>query len=76
MADAQAFALKESVKDFAGGTIAVAPNGHALDVKARLDNNNGVIVTSDDMEIAALTAYPALKSVPVPTEKATKRSDS
>jgi len=72
--DSQAFALKETIKDFAGGSITIAPHGRTLDVKARL-GDNGVIVTNDPMEIAALNAYPALKSVPVPTEK-TKRSDA
>lgn len=79
MPDPRAYALKETIKDFAGGSVTLPPTGRTLNVKARLDNNDGVIVTSDDMEIAALEAYPALKSVPVPkdekTTEKTKGSD-
>lgn len=66
MPDPRAYALKETIKDFAGGSIALPPTGRTLNVRARLDSNEGVIVTSDELEIAALEAYPALKSVPVP----------
>lgn len=69
MADKRAFALKESVQDFAGGSTTLT-DGRTLDFGARLNNGNGVIVVSDSEEIAALEAVPALKSVPVPTEKA------
>ena len=74
--DTRAFALKETLSDdFSGGTVTVAPDGRTLNVKARLDNNNGVIVTNDHNEIVALENYPALKSVPVPT-KTTKKGDA
>jgi hypothetical protein len=69
MADKVAFALKESISDFAGGSTTLA-DGKALNFGARLANNDGVIVTSDAEEIAALQGVPALKQVPVPSEKA------
>ena len=75
--DSRAYALKETIKDFAGGSVTLPPTGRTLDVKARLNNGNGVIVTNDDNEIAALEAYPALKSVPVPkADSKTKGSDA
>lgn len=65
----QAFALRESVKDLQGATVACGSDGKTLDVAARLSKGDGVIVTSDPAEIRALEGLEVLKSVPVPAAK-------
>ncbi len=74
MSDKRAYALKETIHDFAGGSTTVT-DGKRLDFGARLKNNDGVIVTSDGDEIRALEMVDSLKSVPVPDESSAK-SDS
>lgn len=71
----RAYALKESVKDFNGSHLILPPDGRTLDVKARL-GENGVIVTSDEVEQAAFDALPALKQVPVPDKSAHKSTST
>lgn len=73
----QAFALRESVKDLQGATVACGSDGETLDVLARLKAGDGVIVTSNPAEIHALQGVDVLKTVPVPAPKksaATKES--
>ncbi len=67
MPDQRAFALKESVKDFAGGSVAVPTTDgiRSLNLKTRL-GDDGVITTSDPLEAQALAGVPSLKEVPVP----------
>ena len=62
----QAFALRESVKDLQGATVACGSDGRTLDVSALLAKGDGVIVTSDPDEIRSLEGVDVLKSVPVP----------
>lgn len=62
----KAYALKESVKDFAGGSVAIPPDGKTLDLAVL---NDGPYVTSDENEIRALDSVEALKEVPVPGSK-------
>lgn len=69
--DAQAFALREPVEDLQGATVACGSNGETLDVVARLKDGDGVIVTSDPVEIQALQGFDLLHTVAVPTAKKT-----
>lgn len=72
----RAFELKaEFEKDFAGASMAFGPEGKTVNIKDRLDNNGGTIVT-DDMELAnALAGHDALKEVPVPSSGSSGKSD-
>lgn len=58
----RAFALKSDITDFAGGQIALPPEGKTLDVGRRL-GDSGVIVVNDDIEAQALATFPALKEL-------------
>lgn len=73
MPDQRAFALKDSITELRVGVTSL-PDGHTLDWGARLSNNDGVIVTSDPVEIRTLEHVPELKSVPVPNEKAARKT--
>jgi hypothetical protein len=57
----RAFALnKESYPDYAGGQLALPPEGRTMDVGALLREHDGVLVTTDQVEAASLAMYPAL----------------
>lgn len=71
MSEREAFALKESVKDFAGGSVAVGQDGKTADLKARL-GDDGVIVVDLAKEpglAQTLRENEAFKSADVPTDK-------
>lgn len=60
--DEVSFQLKaEYADDFAGASLALGAEGKTVDLKARLDNGNGTITTSDPVEIAAFREHEALK---------------
>ena len=58
----RAFALRADIKDFAGGQIALPPDGRTLDVGRRLAGKK-YIVTSDAIEAEALAAFISLKEL-------------
>jgi hypothetical protein len=58
----RAFSLKADFA-FEGGSIAIPPDGHTLDVKKRLDAGGGAIVTDDHVEGEALSVFPALQEL-------------
>jgi hypothetical protein len=55
----KAYALKESVKDFAGGSVAL-PDGSTLDLAPLKDG--GTITTADPARQRALEQNPAVKA--------------
>lgn len=55
------FALKKTVKDLDGLTTTIS--GEFVDVKKRLDDNDGVIATNNPVEIEAYRGIDALKEV-------------
>lgn len=57
------FALKETIKDFAGASLAFGPEGETVDIKSRLDNGGGTISTDDPDLADALAGHDALKEV-------------
>lgn len=66
-----AFSLRaDHVEDYLGGVLAVGNS--SVDVKAALDQGDGVIVVpdTDHQLVAILDDYPPLKRVPVPEEPA------
>jgi hypothetical protein len=67
--DQVAFALKADYDLDSAGAIVV--NHHRdLNVRAALEDNDGVYVTADADEIRTLDAYPPVKRVPVPESPA------
>ena len=60
----RAFALKESVSDFAGGSVSIG-DGKTVDLKSRLASGDGQIKTDDPQLQAALESLDAFKEVPV-----------
>jgi len=69
-ADEAAFQLKAAfADDFAGASMALGAEGKTVDIKARLDNGNGTIRTSDPVEIAAYRQHEALKEVSAESAK-------
>lgn len=60
--DEVSFALKESVKDFAGGSVVVGEK--VVNIGRRLKDGDGAISTSDPHEIAAFRGIDVLKEVP------------
>jgi hypothetical protein len=75
MPEQRAFAAKEAYADVRVGVTSL-PDGHTLDWASRLKNNDGVIVTSDPVEIRTLEHVQELKSVPVPSEKPASRKSA
>ena len=68
MANEAAFELKDSYdsETFAGST---AVGDKTLDVKGRLEEGGGTIITDDPNEIRALDGYPALKRTAITEAK-------
>ena len=68
MANEAAYVLKDSYdpEDFAGS---VAVGDKTLDVKERLEEGGGTILTDDPQEIRSLDSYPALKRTAVSAAK-------
>ena len=60
----RAFALKESVSDFSGGSVALR-DGETVDLKRRLANGDGQIKTDDPELQRALESLDVFKEVPV-----------
>lgn len=64
MSEVRAYALRESVEDFSGGSVAVGSEGHALNLAAELEQGDGIIATADPTYIAALDTVEVLRHVP------------
>lgn len=73
--DERHFALKETVKDFAGASLAFGPDGETVDIKARLDNGGGTITTDDPDLADALAGHDALKEVSSPSKAGSAKSE-
>ena len=73
MANEAAYVLKDSYdpEEFAGS---VAVGDKTLDVKERLEEGGGTILTEDPQEIRSLDNYPALKRTAVSAAKEEKAS--
>lgn len=59
----RAYALKESVEDFAGGSCALGSEGESIDLGKELEAGDGFIVTADPAAILSLSMVDLLEQV-------------